>query len=529
MGLEIRYHKDLNHNYLIMQKEEETAAGSFRLRMLTENQMNFFLPCFVRKVNNQKFLYYEISSRQSFNNMSLIRELGWIELMKFFESLEEAVREAEEYLLPGSGIVLQPDFIFVEPEKMLYSFLYDPESDEHLLQLDEFATFLIDRVNAKDEKAVNMAYYVYEQIQEKSFILADVIRYFRNLSVENNKLGLSAKSSKHNNDQSIGVNGEWNGYKQEISNHSNSESKGTDYKSTDYKSTDYRNIDYKNIDYKDKYNLYIKEENEEDYDNDECIEGNDDNYEEKYDEDDGESEEQSVEELLDKKRRLGITIGLFLLCLLAVGGLLYLRFTYTLSSAESAMTIVGAVILLAVAAFLIQYLASMPIRKQFYKQPKEENSQIRSVSINKKEYLKDNEELLLYEIEMQKREKYHDQSATSHEESGEYGNTIFIAFGAEERENKLYSMNKGKKQHIILGKYPFTVGKMAGGVDGIMKDESVSRIHARFHEEEGIVYITDLNSTNGTFKNGLRMEPNSSQSIEPGDELRFGLVNYIFR
>ena len=39
----------------------------------------------------------------------------------------------------------------------------------------------------------------------------------------------------------------------------------------------------------------------------------------------------------------------------------------------------------------------------------------------------------------------------------------------------------------------------------------------------------DLNSTNGTFRNGMRLEPNASEIIEPGDEIRLGKLKFIYR
>lgn len=41
--------------------------------------------------------------------------------------------------------------------------------------------------------------------------------------------------------------------------------------------------------------------------------------------------------------------------------------------------------------------------------------------------------------------------------------------------------------------------------------------------------MTDLNSTNGTFKNGLRLTPNTSEILEPGDEIRLGKLKFVYR
>jgi hypothetical protein len=113
-------------------------------------------------------------------------------------------------------------------------------------------------------------------------------------------------------------------------------------------------------------------------------------------------------------------------------------------------------------------------------------------------------------------------------EAAQYGNTIFFE-ASDTVEYKLYAMNKKNKSHIALEKFPCTVGKMAGCVDYVLSDESVSRIHARFDRQDNHIFITDMNSTNGTYKNGLRMQPQETIEIEPGDEIRFGNLHYCYR
>lgn len=108
------------------------------------------------------------------------------------------------------------------------------------------------------------------------------------------------------------------------------------------------------------------------------------------------------------------------------------------------------------------------------------------------------------------------------------GNTMFIPW-TESCENKLYSMDRKNKCHIDLGRLPLTVGKLAGAVDMVIDEASISRMHAKFSRIENRIYITDLNSTNGTFRNGMRLAPNASEMIEPGDEIRLGKLKFIYR
>lgn len=115
-----------------------------------------------------------------------------------------------------------------------------------------------------------------------------------------------------------------------------------------------------------------------------------------------------------------------------------------------------------------------------------------------------------------------------YEEAG-YGETVFVDAQKQNREYKLYALDKKNKKHIELTQFPYTIGKMAGCVDCVLLDDSISRLHARFEKQEGKIFLTDMNSKNGTYKNGLRMEPSETVEIEPGDEIRFGKLNYCYR
>jgi hypothetical protein len=80
----------------------------------------------------------------------------------------------------------------------------------------------------------------------------------------------------------------------------------------------------------------------------------------------------------------------------------------------------------------------------------------------------------------------------------------------------------GNDVTIPLTRFPATLGKQAGISDIILDDSAVSKMHARFEEHEGRIYISDLNSTNGTIRNGIMLDINSPVVLEVGDKLRFG-------
>ena len=57
---------------------------------------------------------------------------------------------------------------------------------------------------------------------------------------------------------------------------------------------------------------------------------------------------------------------------------------------------------------------------------------------------------------------------------------------------------------------------------------SVSRQHARLFVQDNQVFVEDLNSTNSTFLNRLRLQPGQRYLLNQGDELRLGGVILVF-
>ena len=111
----------------------------------------------------------------------------------------------------------------------------------------------------------------------------------------------------------------------------------------------------------------------------------------------------------------------------------------------------------------------------------------------------------------------------------EWGRTVFMELPGEplDKQHGLYSADG--KLLAKVDKASVTMGKKKEEVDVVLEDVSVSRIHARILTEGEKTLLEDLNSTNGTFKNGLRMEPYERRELEVGDEIRIGTQELVYR
>lgn len=114
--------------------------------------------------------------------------------------------------------------------------------------------------------------------------------------------------------------------------------------------------------------------------------------------------------------------------------------------------------------------------------------------------------------------------------SEEYGQTVFLDAPKESGRvvHKVYS--EDGKILVAVDREVLLIGKNKDKVDIYLEDLSVSRLHGRIlMDKENKIYLEDLNSTNGTFLNGTRLQPYERRGLEPGDEIMCGKIMLQYR
>ena len=146
------------------------------------------------------------------------------------------------------------------------------------------------------------------------------------------------------------------------------------------------------------------------------------------------------------------------------------------------------------------------------------------------ETIKENREKQTREQEQWEEEQNWNEAEEQEEaaETDAFMETVLIQENCYQEERILTGKVKGKKKQIDLSAFPFMIGKNKDQVDFVLDDHSVSRLHARFTLRDDVVYLTDLNSTNGTYKNGVRLEPNELIMLEAEDEITFGRLTFTY-
>lgn len=91
----------------------------------------------------------------------------------------------------------------------------------------------------------------------------------------------------------------------------------------------------------------------------------------------------------------------------------------------------------------------------------------------------------------------------------------------------LRSLNLEQQLKITPNIFPCVLGNSKKSSDFLVNNPVVSRVHMRILEEAAGFYIEDLNSTNGTFVNDIRLSPHQPKEIMVGDKITLANVDFI--
>ncbi|NUM79839.1 FHA domain-containing protein [bacterium] len=88
----------------------------------------------------------------------------------------------------------------------------------------------------------------------------------------------------------------------------------------------------------------------------------------------------------------------------------------------------------------------------------------------------------------------------------------------------LYQESNGKNIRIEEGQ-EVTIGRAFDNTVSV-DDASVSRHHAAIRWKKGMMYLTDMNSTNGTWVNGEKLTDNYFYELNYLDEVKIGNIGF---
>ncbi|MDE7417742.1 MAG: FHA domain-containing protein [Lachnospiraceae bacterium] len=507
---DVCFERSMNHNYMILSKcsffgKSEDKSKDYRTKMLLENRIPGLLPITHRLVNGESRYYYEINSLQSLDRLYDKTEIRYDELRRLLSGCVNLFDRLEEYLLDGTQIIMKPELIYVNVEKMEPYFVCYPDYEGDVrLSFMEFIDELLTKIDHTDERAVMLGYQIYRYTRNPNYVISEIGHMMEHVIVN-----MAHKEADYGQN-------DYDFPKHDFSDPAND--------SKDNAGKSYVHCRYPNqTDVKDSME---NQERDMEY-----------SYE---DEELAASEERPIR----KTKNIGdLTGGIFCILVSLCSGVIILgaRIHVLKLGGNNELYLYGAMgmALMAAVLFFSCYAKKRRQNKEIelleddgddeafsyytavgdkhgdhgssYKQPQNllQNAEKAEAGIHTSDSL------------------YHTSQSARFSRQSDNGETVYLGDGVVE-ERMLCGRVNGTEVNISLDRLPMTVGKLANVSDFVINDDAVSKMHARFEEHDGRVYICDLNSTNGTARNGVLLGVNQSVALEPGDRLRFGRTYFTY-
>ena len=465
--MEYKYYRDLKHNYLVFENgnPEEADRNRYQYKMMESGRIKGLVPCSERNINGGRFLYYEIGSMQPVRDRYAVGGMNAEQLRRLLADAASLLEELSEHLLGEEGLVFNARSVYVNLNTGEHRFLYCPFYDE-TMRFADLAVELLDLVDLSDEKAAELAYLLCEKSAATGAFTLETIKEI-----------LAEGSEKAVSDDDEQVFGRTVGAV---------------------------TAEIDSFDEMEGYNM-----------------------EEKTLAESGAGSTKRGLALAGQKLGSRLQLLFSLMFMAVVAAMMYIRMNYILTKEENMLSIL--VMLVSLVSGSVSFVGGIRDFKGKRIFGRRSEGEMHSEEFFPESEYDDTDDFGTFDSPMDRPVKVTGPMTGSFREQKIYGETVILDQAKESDDVTLYSRNLDKTIRIGLEKLPLTIGKMEGCVDRVLGDPSVSRIHCRLLREGGKLAIMDMGSTNGTFLNGIRLEPRKMHFFDEGDEIRMGTVFFDCR
>lgn len=155
------YRRERGHNYLLLFSEEngggEDEGRYTQTEMVRRNQIRGMAPLRTGWEDNRRYYEYDITGMQPMARVAEFRELTGTDVRTLLEQLAELLLRMEPYLLDRDGLVLEPEFLYLRPDRMEYAFFFYPDQKEgYRAHMRDLARYLLEHSNGEDRELMEL-------------------------------------------------------------------------------------------------------------------------------------------------------------------------------------------------------------------------------------------------------------------------------------------------------------------------------------------------------------------------------------
>ena len=174
--MEVHYKREMKRNYLIVEPDTGVRPG-YEARMLLNNAVDGLLRFHIKYMDERQSYYYDITSMQPLGRILQNRFIDRGEICQLLIQIHVALMRMEEYLLSEDGLLLEPDYIYVEPEGFKTGLCLVPGMAGNFPErLSRLLQYLMKKVDHRDKECVVLAYGLYQESLKENFSVEDLMK-----------------------------------------------------------------------------------------------------------------------------------------------------------------------------------------------------------------------------------------------------------------------------------------------------------------------------------------------------------------
>lgn len=192
--MEVQYLREMRQNYLMIQVEEEQGQG-YEARMMIGNTIEGLLRFRMKKNDGTWKFCYEITSKQPLSRVLEKTAVNASQIRRMLLEIARTLTRMEDYLLSEEQILMEPDYIYIDPEDYHPFLCLVPGKRGNFPQeFSLFLQFLLEKVNHEDKEAVVLIYGLYRESLKENYGLDNLLRWVMKENYPN--MEYSGKSEK---------------------------------------------------------------------------------------------------------------------------------------------------------------------------------------------------------------------------------------------------------------------------------------------------------------------------------------------
>lgn len=175
--MEVSYHREMKKNYLMIEADEE-GMQAFEAKMLVGNAIEGLLKFRIRRTDDHCQFCYEITSRQPLGRLLETKSINAVQLRALLLGIAQTLIRMEDYLLSEHQILLDPDYIYIDPESFQPGLCLLPGKNGSFPdEFSEFLQFLLGKADHQDKDAVVLIYGLYRESLKENYGLDNLLRW----------------------------------------------------------------------------------------------------------------------------------------------------------------------------------------------------------------------------------------------------------------------------------------------------------------------------------------------------------------